>query len=187
VLQRTDGAIARALRITHQILDYAQLGTGLADAEAIDVRPTLDRLLRELTPDLDAQAIHTDVSVAGDVRIPMREAHLHSVLQNLISNARDALAERSDATPRNLSIQAHQSDAGVVLSVVDNGAGIAPDIQHRLFEPFFSTKPTHGTGLGLGVVKKLVEMYRGEVRFESERGKGTRFEVQLPVTRGEMR
>jgi len=67
-----------------------------------------------------------------------------------------------------------------VITVADNGPGIPEENLHELFEPFFSTKPTTGTGLGLGVVKRLVQLYGGQISVESEGGKGTTFSVALP-------
>ena len=67
-----------------------------------------------------------------------------------------------------------------VIKVSDNGPGIPEENFNEIFEPFFSTKPTSGTGLGLGIVKRLVQLYGGRVEVESVINERTRISVTLP-------
>ena len=78
-----------------------------------------------------------------------------------------------------LSVQAGD-DYSVVLRVRDSGPGIAPELHHRIFESYFTTKD-RGTGLGLGIVKHNCELYGGSVRVESQPGAGACFVVTLPA------
>jgi signal transduction histidine kinase len=109
--------------------------------------------------------------------------HHHSIVDNLVRNARDALLDRKGEGPRRLLIELVEGASGWVLRVEDTGSGIAAEHRERIFEPFFSTKPNTGTGLGLGVVRKLVGLYGGTIEVESEVGRGTVFVIELP--RGE--
>jgi two-component system, NtrC family, sensor kinase len=69
-----------------------------------------------------------------------------------------------------------------LMRVEDDGPGIDPDVRARLFEPFFTTKPVgQGTGLGLYVSYEIVRAHGGEIRVDSEPGRGSRFEVRLPL------
>jgi signal transduction histidine kinase len=68
----------------------------------------------------------------------------------------------------------------VFASVQDTGAGIAPELQKKIFLPYFTTKPT-GTGLGLSTAQKILLAQGGDISFNSESGKGTTFTIQLPV------
>lgn len=79
-----------------------------------------------------------------------------------------------------VSKPAEEGKGELNIEVRDNGPGIPEKHLHEIFEPFFSTKPTTGTGLGLGVVKRLVQLYGGRVEVESKVGEGTRFSVTLP-------
>jgi len=67
-----------------------------------------------------------------------------------------------------------------MVKVQDFGPGIPADHANEIFDPFFSTKPTSGTGLGLGIVKRLVQLYEGQIVVESKEGEGTTFTITLP-------
>ena len=71
----------------------------------------------------------------------------------------------------------------VVVEVSDDGPGVPMDLRDRIFNPFFTTKPT-GSGLGLPIVRKIVDAHEGRIDLSSEPGKGTRFRVTLPVSTG---
>ncbi|HYO65542.1 MAG TPA: ATP-binding protein, partial [Archangium sp.] len=109
-----------------------------------------------------------------------REEHFYSVLKNLVSNARDALVDTAGERARCIRISAGEQGEQLRLEVEDTGPGIAPEDLERIFEPFFSTKPETGVGLGLGVVRKLVLLYGGTVQVRSAVGLGTRFVLALP-------
>ncbi|MBP7282096.1 MAG: ATP-binding protein [Leptospiraceae bacterium] len=73
-----------------------------------------------------------------------------------------------------------KDDSNYSLSIIDNGIGIPQENLNRIYNPFFSTKPESGTGLGLGVVNKIVNLYNGKITVESEYKKGTKFTVTFP-------
>jgi signal transduction histidine kinase len=105
------------------------------------------------------------------------EVQLSQVLVNLITNAVHAMPTGGDIviTTRNRPRQ-------VVLSVKDNGTGMTKDVKEKIFEPFFTTKPVgQGTGLGLSVVKGIVDSHNGKIAVSTAVGKGSRFEVVLPI------
>jgi len=106
------------------------------------------------------------------------ETHLHSIFSNLILNAKDALVEDSTKDPC-ISIHLAQVHGLVRITVADNGPGIDPKHLDEIFEPFFSTKPTTGTGLGLGTVQKMLLLYDGTISVDSQRGQGTVFTITL--------
>ncbi len=107
-----------------------------------------------------------------------RRAELQQVLVNLCINARDALEGRP--APR-VELRVAVEPDWIVIAVADNGAGMSPDVQRRLGEPFFTTKaPGHGTGLGLATAYGIVTELRGTLHCRSELGRGTWFELRLP-------
>ncbi len=103
---------------------------------------------------------------------------------NLLINARQALAGRDAAR---ISIESRVEPAFVALRVGDNGAGISPELQERIFDPFFSTKgPGRGTGLGLSISLDIARDHGGSLRVESAPGQGTVFELRLPRRPGDV-
>jgi signal transduction histidine kinase len=106
----------------------------------------------------------------------MQRGHLSEILVNLLQNAREALGNQGLVT-----IAAETGrDQSVVISVADDGPGIAPERREKVFEAYFTTKEK-GTGLGLAIVKHNAELYGGTVHLESELGKGARFIVTFPA------
>jgi K+-sensing histidine kinase KdpD len=119
---------------------------------------------------------------------------LYQVLMNLCVNARDAMPNggRLQIEVENLIVDEHYArmhvDAKpgpyVVVSIVDNGAGIPGHFIDKIFEPFFTTKEAgKGTGLGLSTVLGIVKSHGGFVNVYSEEGKGAKFRVYLPATK----
>ncbi len=96
------------------------------------------------------------------------------MLLNLITNAVQASREGE-----HVLVRTRPGNPGVVLEVVDAGSGIAEEHHESIFHPFFSTKKS-GTGLGLGIVKKIVETHGGEISFQPNAKKGVTFAVQFP-------
>ena len=114
------------------------------------------------------------------------EIQLQQVVMNLCLNARDAMPKGGLLQLRT-SIEASgpqnaQAGPWLCLSVQDSGEGMTAEVQRRLFEPFFSTKE-RGTGLGLSTVKELITSFGGKIVVRSEPGKGSRFDVWLPLAR----
>jgi two-component system sensor histidine kinase HydH len=112
-----------------------------------------------------------DVAVSGDVD----RAQFRTVLVNLLLNALDAMPQTG-----RLEVRLDESPAsGVILTVADTGAGIAPELAGRLFTPFVSTKPT-GTGLGLSISRRIVEEHGGQLTADNRSEGGACFTIELP-------
>lgn len=108
---------------------------------------------------------------------------LMQVLVNVLVNAADAVAER-DGGRRRVRVATHTSGDRVCIDVEDDGCGIPEAIREHVFEPFFSTKPGRGSGLGLWLSAGIVRSLGGVLEFQSQQGVGTRFSIALPVRRG---
>ena len=107
---------------------------------------------------------------------------LHQVLVNVVTNAHHAMRETEPPRRLTLATRADPARTRVFLEVTDTGPGILPEVQPRIFEPFFATKPPgQGTGLGLSLCRGIVESHGGAIRVESRPGHGARFVVELPV------
>ena len=104
------------------------------------------------------------------------------MLYNLVENAVQAGAATREE-PLKIVISMHCQADRVLLDVVDNGPGMRSDTTLRVFDPYYTTKD-EGTGLGLAIVKKIVLDHQGTISVKSEQGKGTRFQIALPLARG---
>ena len=109
---------------------------------------------------------------------------LEQVLLNLLINARHAMLGKGGT----LTVKAQRLDDGETrLQVIDTGPGIPQRLMAKIFQPFFTTKATarrgeaKGTGLGLAICKDIIEHHKGRIQVQSEVGKGTTFNIYLPV------
>jgi signal transduction histidine kinase len=105
---------------------------------------------------------------------------LQQVFSNLLINAADALDSKTDGA-RRIKIRTHSRDDKVVVEVEDNGCGIPKEIQGKIFDPFFSTKPAEkGTGLGMAIIESILAKHHASIHLESEVGVGTKFTLVFP-------
>lgn len=133
----------------------------------------------EFSLDIFNEEYITFTSAEAEIITVMDRTQLIRIITNLVKNAIQALPEEQEEKSIEVSVQ--RDEEGVTILVKDNGIGIEPDNQEHIFEPKFTTK-TSGMGLGLGIIKNIIENYKGTITFESEYGKGTTFKVTLPFT-----
>ena len=142
----------------------------------------LDDLVRQVTDVEAREAAETglvlDASAFSPVTVNADAYYLRQVFENLVRNAREAMAER-DQTPR-LWVSVSRGGGQAEVRVMDNGPGIAPEKLQSIFQPFVSTK-AKGMGLGLAICREIVEGHGGRLEVESTLGKGTTFVVTLPL------
>jgi len=149
--------------------------------EQVDIREVVESAISLSNPQkgevrISTQLTHDIPRIVGD------RALLRQAVSNLIINACEAIGSGGEIRVRG---RMEREDRGlnrsvVVIDVIDNGMGIEPEIESRIFEPFVSGKP-RGTGLGLALVKKIVVLHGGRIEVHSKPGKGTRFSIFLPV------
>jgi signal transduction histidine kinase len=146
--------------------------------EAVDIGRGLTDTLAVLQAKARAKSAIVTVTIAPDLpRVQGYGGELNQVWLNLIDNALDAVAPSG-----RVDITAAPRDAFVLVTVVDDGHGIPEDVRSRIFDPFFTTKPVgEGTGLGLDIVRRLVQRHDGDIDVDSRPGR-TEFRVRLPVT-----
>jgi signal transduction histidine kinase len=136
-----------------------------------------------LSPQFQPLAIELKLDSMVDTRFRADPLQLKQVLINLIQNAADSIGRQGRITLRS-RLGENPSNGkrvpSVVLEVEDTGSGITPEVQERLFDPFFSTKE-NGTGLGLPITARIIDQHQGRLDFETRPGHGTTFRVILPV------
>jgi nitrogen fixation/metabolism regulation signal transduction histidine kinase len=119
-------------------------------------------------------------SNSDEIITVMDRTQLIRIITNLVKNAIQAIPEEQENKAVLVSVNAEEDN--VIIAVKDNGIGINTEITERIFEPKFTTK-TSGMGLGLGIIKNIIENYKGTITFESELGKGSTFIVSLPIVK----
>ncbi|OAQ21607.1 hybrid sensor histidine kinase/response regulator [Thermosulfurimonas dismutans] len=171
ILKRAEKVACEARNLARDLLTFSK--GDIPVPKEVDLRSFLGELARFL---LHGSAIKLHLEIPeGLPPVKIDPTHLAQAIQNLILNAKEAMPEGGE-----LFIQAVHVDDRVVIVVRDTGPGIPKDILPKIFEPGFTTKPA-GTGIGLSVVKTVVERYNGEISVHSVPGKGTTFKIFLPA------
>jgi len=162
--------------VVHNMLGYARrMEPRLED---VDVNDTVNQTIAILNnyARINNIEIRTELDpglpiIAGD------QAQLQQVFLNLISNAIDAIKKEGL-----IRVKSSRTAADILVSVTDNGPGIAEDMQRKVFDPFFTTKSAgKGTGLGLWISHSIMEKMGGDISLHSEVGRGTTFVARIPL------
>jgi signal transduction histidine kinase len=173
--------INRLERIVKDFLEFAR------PSEPQLVKLTAEPILRDVRDLLASQLEKRDISLRIEELVndefKADPQQLKQVLINLVQNAAESIDNKGQITLRarngTFRFNGHDQPA-VILETQDNGKGIAPDVQKRLFDPFFSTKES-GTGLGLSIAARIVEKHGGALEFQTQVNHGTTFGIVLPV------
>ncbi|MEP7286902.1 MAG: ATP-binding protein [Chloroflexota bacterium] len=171
----------RAHAVVKRLLSTARRGEPSEPRQRINIHETIYNTLELVTTHIERGQVQLDVALDKTTQAFVRAApsHLEDIWLNLLLNARDALANIPNAT---ISIRSHLLPDSLVVSICDNGPGIAPEFQAQIFDPFFTTKPSgEGTGLGLYICKQIVDQCHGTISVDTMLGKGTCFRVTLPL------
>jgi signal transduction histidine kinase len=179
IIDRADRTIEKMTRVVDALLDFSRAGGRPAPGAPASIEAALSSVVASLGP--LAQAERAQLDVRCDARTPVRATQ--AVVESIVGNlARNALLYLGDAPTRRVTIRATTEGSRASIAVEDTGPGISRDLQPELFAPFRrgSTR-TGGVGLGLATVKRLVEAHDGTISLATTEGKGTRFEVRLPL------
>jgi signal transduction histidine kinase len=184
-LQRLLGAVkSENQRAADIIVKLRKLFENRSDALShFDLNRLIHDCVDLVTPRARAFEIRLQVSLTPHISLMGDQTQLQQVILNLLNNATDALRDSlrdSPASERTIRVETSASDGWLLIKVEDNGIGIAEDSRQSVFELFKSTK-ADGMGVGLWLSKTVVNAHRGDIRFTSEVGKGTCFEVWLPL------
>jgi len=194
----------RASEIVKSMLQHSRTGTG--EKELTDINALCDEYVRLAyhgmrAKDKSFNAVYKLELDPGLPKINVVPQDIGRVLLNLINNAFYAVAEAQRAKETAVSeARSSKTEAGsrdykpevtlitqqlnnsITIRVVDNGPGVAEQVRDKIFQPFFTTKPTgQGTGLGLSLSYDIVKAHGGELKVESKENEGTEFIIQLPV------
>jgi signal transduction histidine kinase len=183
----------RADGIVKGMLQHSRTGSG--QKEPTDINELADEFLRLSYHGLRAKdkTFNADFKMDFDPAIPKVNVvpqDIGRVFLNLINNAFYACSQSFKSSKSSedfkplviVSTKSLQGGKWVQITVSDNGSGIPDEIKDKIFQPFFTTKPTgQGTGLGLSLSYDIIKAHGGEIKIKSEKGKGTQFYIELPV------
>ncbi len=179
-------SIGRVTDLVHAVKSYAYEGKG--KRQAIDVNDSIHATLVILAHKMREKEITLEKSFAADLPALESEASgLNQIWTNLLDNAIDAVPQKGKIRVRTWSETTSTNTGGlrteICVMVADNGGGIPAEIQPQIFDPFYTTKPVGvGTGIGLGIVQRIVDQYGGSIHFSSVPG-DTEFVVRIPSAR----
>ncbi len=190
LLERIFNAAGRATELVQQILTFSRQGdTGL---KPLRVQPVLKEALKLLRASVPS-SIGISQKIGDECGMIMGNAtQIHQIIMNLCTNAYHSMEDQEGEIKVILAEVDLSGDSQAVipmkpgryleLTVTDNGHGMTSDVMKRIFEPYYTTKKVgKGTGMGLSVVFGIVKEFGGEIKVDSEPGKGSQFRVYLPV------
>lgn len=185
VLKKIEKQCFRASEIVNNLLNFSRMQTD--ELKPVD----LNRVLEETMNLLDHQFRKQRTQVVRDMEpglpaVRGNEGRLMQVFVNILINARDAVSIPGGRG--RIGLRTRSTHQSVLVQIEDNGKGIPPEIIHKIYDPFFTTKDTgKGTGLGLSVSYGIVQEHSGRIFVDSRPGEGTCFTITLPRERGETR
>jgi signal transduction histidine kinase len=180
-LDRIEQAARTMEALIHDLLELARIGESGERPVLVDPREVLLQLAAELKPTLETSGIELVLPTGLVSRVYCDRSRMYQLFSNLIGNAIDHMGPRRDAR---IEVMIDEDEQHHEIVVADNGRGVDPAHRERIFEAFQSigtrADGRRGTGMGLAIVKKIVERRGGRVWVESEPGCGARFHVTLP-------
>jgi len=167
-------------KISELVLDMLNYSTERTPLRSpCDLNNVIEDLAESLGPVADAAGTRLTLELDRELpKVPVDPAAIHRCMLNLLTNALDAVEGRDDA---HITASTGREGDAAVIRVADNGAGIPDDVMPKIFDVFVSTKGERGTGLGLAVVKKIINEHAGEISVTSEPGQGAEFKLVFPI------
>ncbi|MBD3409493.1 MAG: response regulator [Ignavibacteriales bacterium] len=187
-MERAVSRLNSLLTMVNDLLDISrmELKTAVRELKEVNLAEILEETISLFKMDIEKKQIGVDFETEENLpTITADENEVQRLFTNLISNA--VKYNRQGGT---LVVRAKRAGAYAATTVRDTGVGLKPEEKKKLFSEFFRaknefTKGIHGTGLGMSIVKRIVDSYSGKIEFESEYGAGTTFVVSLPIRREE--
>jgi signal transduction histidine kinase len=170
-----DGA-ERSKQIIIDLKNFSRLDE--AQVKEVDLHEGIDSALNILESKYkDRVTVHKQYSTIPQVMC--YAGQVNQVFMNVLDNAVQAIEGNG-----NVYVRTKVEDQNAVIEIEDTGPGIEEDVIPKIFDPFFTTKPVgEGTGLGLSICYKIIKSHNGKMEVESEKGKGTKFIIKIPINR----
>lgn len=167
--------VDRFVNMTQEILDFTR-GVSSTNILELDFGETMGAVLDFIEKDLSKNNVQLVRNTQFQGQVKMDQDKMVRVFYNLASNARDAMPQGGS-----LTVSTEPSNGYVKIEFRDSGTGMPEEVRKRIFEPFMTYGKKHGTGLGMAIVKKVIDDHQGKIEIESEMGKGTTIRILLPA------
>lgn len=181
-LNRIDSEVDRLTQLVAELTELSRIETGKAELklEPLNLNNLVDEVIAQLSPQAERQLLTVSKELAADLpSVSADSARLRHVIVNLIHNA----IKFTDAGGR-ITVTTRGEGNSVTVAIADTGRGIASDDLPHVFERFYKgdkARAGEGTGMGLAIAKHIIEAHGGDIRVESEEGRGSTFSFSLPV------
>jgi two-component system, NtrC family, sensor histidine kinase HydH len=168
-------AVDRADRWISELVRVSQAPN--LSPEPVAVQPLMEDCLQEMYSELKRHQIRVVAEAGPALQVVAHPAMLRQIILSVIANAIDAMMQGGQ-----FKVGWYAEGAQLVISLADNGAGISKEVRQRIFRPFFSTK-SGGLGIGLALVKRMVEQWQGSIELKPVVPHGTTVEIRLPLAK----
>jgi signal transduction histidine kinase len=167
--------VDRLTHMTGELLEFARGEISLHPAP-VNFSALIDTMIDTVTEDLKQRDIELVFTERDDSVVMLDSDKIQRVFSNLVNNAADALL-----TGGKIVIQLNKEGKWIKWSIQDTGIGMEPDVLSKIFEPFYTHGKKKGSGLGMAIVKSIIEAHKGTIKAFSRKDSGTRFDIYLPV------
>jgi len=166
--------VDRLARLSGEMLEFS------SEAQPLNLQPeslseVVRAFLKSVEPRLEQEKIRLESRLADPGALPMDRQKILRLLHNVAGNALEAMQPGGT-----LTVETALHDGRAVLAISDTGRGMSPETVSRLFEPFFSEGKEHGAGLGMAIVRRIVEQHGAAISVDSSPGSGTRVKIRFP-------
>jgi signal transduction histidine kinase len=175
-IQAIASETAKLERLASEFLDYSR-GEIRLDFSIVHPQSLLSKVEETVRQRLEAEGVSLEIQCETAEPVLVDEDRILRAILNITDNARKALA---DADRKHLVIHAADDAGQLVIKVQDSGKGMGPEILARIYEPFYSASGHGGTGLGLLIVKNIIEAHGGNLSVDTVEGKGSTFTIRIP-------
>ena len=164
----------RLNRLANEMLDYSR-GEIRLNMQIVNIDDMINNVLSSIKDRFNVRKINIikDIKFKGPVLMDMDR--IVRVLFNLADNSRKAMPKGGE-----FHIKTYEEESSYIIEISDNGIGMNENVVKRIFEPFFSYSESGGTGLGMSIVKNIIEAHEGSLYVESEKNKGACFKIVMP-------
>jgi K+-sensing histidine kinase KdpD len=167
--------VDRFINMTQEILDFSR-GVSATNIEVVEFSETMEDVLAFIEKDLTKRNVKLERNLNYKGKIKLDQGKMIRVFYNIAGNAADAMPEGGT-----LTVSTMEQDGMVRIDFKDTGTGMPEEVKRKIFEPFMTYGKKHGTGLGMSIVKKVMDDHKGKIEIETEVGKGTTIRLLLPI------